>query len=355
MKGAWERSSTRARRRRTPAAAEVLRTRSSVILQRLPRLPAAVAGLGGGDTKILRCNWCRRHILVCAGWQDVHDQSVAGPGDRRSSRDGRTPGRRRHSATKKRNEPAAAGAGGSTERVAPGDPLRTGGQRRSTPERGEYRGINETFEVFPGSVLRRQEATWIVAAEIVETTAMGPDRPIRGDGSSMRAPSVRRTHFEPHFVPETGFVSAYERVTRGSLDTVERRRVPALIDAEAARQVFINEALVAERPRKPVPGGQSRASNAWRCSTGNSIWAATSSGFELLRRRIPSEIHNGLAFEAWRGRPGATFDPSHAGVDLLDPDVPVRTPTPSRLSPDRGLAVLSGIATNPRDDDGVTR
>ena len=110
-------------------------------------------------------------------------------------------------------------------------------------ERGEYRGLNGgTFEVFPGSILRRQEATWIVAAEIVETSKRWGRTcaRIRGEWLETVAPHlVRRTHFEPHFVADTGFVSAWERVTCGELDAVERRRVPfAPIDAEAAREVL---------------------------------------------------------------------------------------------------------------------
>ena len=42
-------------------------------------------------------------------------------------------------------------------------------------ETGDYRGITgTTFAIFPGSVLRRQDAPWIMAAEIVETSSAGP-------------------------------------------------------------------------------------------------------------------------------------------------------------------------------------
>ncbi|MEE2971995.1 MAG: DUF3418 domain-containing protein, partial [Planctomycetota bacterium] len=321
-------------------------------------------------------NWCRRHDLSfmrMREWQDVHDQLgelaleiIARRNredrNRERARDGRGRGPRTGRLPAVRDDPPS----GEVHRAVRAGRGANVGRRG---ERGESLGINGgTFEIFPGSVLRRQEATWIVAAEIVETTRRWARTcaRIRGDWIERVAPHlVRRTHFEPHFVPETGFVSAYERVTCGTLDTVERRRVPfAPIDAEGARQVFINEALVAERlaggSRFLTANQELRARLDALSDRGRAL--DLGGDFERVRRfyeaRIPPEIHNGPAFEAWR-RQAERRDPSILRMeesDLLDPDLarPDAAAYPDRLDVG-GMGVPLRYRHEPgREDDGVT-
>ena len=180
-------------------------------------------------------------------------------------------------------------------------------------EDGSYRGIGGgTFHIFPGSVLHRERPEWIVCAEIVETTKRWGRTcaRIRADWIERVAPHlVRRNHFEPHFVPETGFVCAYERVSCGELDPTERRRVPfAPIDPAAARQVFIQEALVGER----LTGDPSFLRH--NRETVESIRSASDRiredrlldedvrRFEFYDRHLPADVHNAGAFDSWRRR-----------------------------------------------------
>jgi len=118
---------------------------------------------------------------------------------------------------------------------------------------------------------------------------------------------VRRSQFEPHFVPETGFVSAWERVSCGELDTTERRRVPyAPIDAAAARDVFIQQALVAEQ--LPTDDDFLTANRELRerletlSDRGREVGliADDSRMFAFYDARLPGDVHNTGAFEAWR-------------------------------------------------------
>ncbi len=287
--------------------------------------------------------WCRRHDLSYVRlreWQEVHDQLanlsrdiLSGRSSSRSSRrsSGRpsdrpdfpdlpdapdhggdptgvvAAGRRettRVTIPKVRSNPPA----GAIHRAILSGLVANVGRRT---EDGEYRGLRGgTFQIFPGSVLRRQEPPWIMAAEIVETSRRWARTcaKIRGDWIERVAPHlIRCTHFEPHFVPDTGFVSAWERASCGELDTTDRRRVPyAPIDAAAARDVFIQEALVAEKiPTAAAFLDENRALRA-RLETlsdrGREVGLVADDArmFSFYDARIPADVHNVAAFEAWR-------------------------------------------------------
>jgi ATP-dependent helicase HrpA len=252
-------------------------------------------------------NWCRRNHLSAIRmreWQDVHDQ-LEGLAKEFLSRDER--GRKRSgriSLPEVRDDPPS----GAVHRSILAGFVSNIGRRTET---GEYQGITgTTFAIFPGSVLRRQEAPWIMAAEIVETSrrwARTVAR-IRADWVERVAPHlVRKSHYEPHFVPETGYVSAYERVVFGDLDLVEKREVPfAPIDGEGAREVFIQQALVAERlPGDPKFITRNRELREKLKRLGDrgreqGILADDAEQFAFYASRIPAEIHNAAALGAWR-------------------------------------------------------
>jgi ATP-dependent helicase HrpA len=262
--------------------------------------------------------WSRRHDLSFVRlreWQDVHDQLAElsreilnARSGRRRRKGGREEGDQRGRDGLKipevrRNPPA-----GAVHRAILSGLVANVGRRT---EDGDYRGLRGgTFQIFPGSVLRRQEPPWIMAAEIVETSRRWARTcaKIRGDWIERVAPHlVRRSHFEPHFVPETGFVSAWERVSCGELDTTERRRVPyAPIDATAARDVFIQQALVAEQ--LPIEASFVTENRALRekletlSDRGREVGlvADDSRMFAFYDARLPSDVHNVTAFEAWR-------------------------------------------------------
>ena len=305
--------------------------------------------------------WCRRNGLShvrMREWQDVRNQL----GELAREIMKRREGAKGHRVPDPREDPP----GGAIHRAILAGLVANVGRRG---ERGEYLGINGgTFEVFPGSVLRRQDAPWIVAAEIVETTRRWGRTcaRIRGDWIERVAPHlVRRTHFEPHFVAETGFVSAWERVTCGELDAVERRRVPyASIDAEAAREVFIQQGLVAEGMKtdaafmtenRELRDGLSALSDRGREA---GPLDEDAHAFRFYDGRIPAEVHNAAAFESWRRR-AERRDPSILRMkesDLRDPedDRPDAASYPDEI-PVGGVVIGLSYRHQPGDDaDGVT-
>ena len=114
----------------------------------------------------------------------------------------------------------------------------------------EYRGPRDrTFVLSPASAVKPSGVHWIVAAELVETTAVYAHvaariRPQWVERAALE--HVTREYFEPHFDPERGEVMALERVVLFGLTLVPRRRVRfAPVDPAAAREIFITEGLTA--------------------------------------------------------------------------------------------------------------
>ena len=127
-------------------------------------------------------------------------------------------------------------------------------------EGGEYlgaRGIR--FLIFPGSVLRKGTAKWVMAGELVETTRLYARAVARIEPEWIEPVAsrlVKREYFDPHWEKDRGMVVAFERVTLYGLTIVARRRVHfGPIDPRAAREIFIRGALVAgeyQTRRPPV-------------------------------------------------------------------------------------------------------
>ncbi|HBD10057.1 MAG TPA: ATP-dependent RNA helicase HrpA, partial [Syntrophobacteraceae bacterium] len=102
--------------------------------------------------------------------------------------------------------------------------------------------------IHPGSGLFNKAGSWIVAAEMVQTSRtyarlvanVEPDW-LEGLGRHL----CRHSYSDPHWEKNRGQVVAYERVTLYGLTIVERRKVNyARIQPEEARAVFIRSALI---------------------------------------------------------------------------------------------------------------
>ncbi len=109
------------------------------------------------------------------------------------------------------------------------------------------RGIK--FWRHPGAHLSKRPGRWIVAAELVETTRL------YGRGIAAIEPQwipplaghlLKKQLLEPHWEKKAAEVVALERATLYGIVIYNNRRVNyALVDAVAAREIFIREALVA--------------------------------------------------------------------------------------------------------------
>jgi ATP-dependent helicase HrpA len=116
-------------------------------------------------------------------------------------------------------------------------------------ERNLYLGTRGRQAVIhPGSGLFQKGGSWIVAAELVQTTRLyartvatiEPEW-VEELGSHL----ARRSYSEPHWEKRRGQVLAYERVTVYGLPVAERRKVNyGAVHPAEARAIFIRSALV---------------------------------------------------------------------------------------------------------------
>jgi ATP-dependent helicase HrpA len=107
-----------------------------------------------------------------------------------------------------------------------------------------------SFSIFPGSVLAGKSPRWIIAAEVVETSrvfarncAVIQPQWLEQLGAHL----LRTSCYDPWWDAHSGQVLAWQRATLYGLPVYEKRRARyAEFDPEHARQIFIEQALVAD-------------------------------------------------------------------------------------------------------------
>ena len=184
--------------------------------------------------------FCKRNFLSwqrMREWFDVHDQIR-----RQLSQGNKKKSTRFHANT----EPASYAA--IHQALASGF-LRNIGQRR---EKNRYLAAGgREIMLFPGSALYNRGGSWIVAAELVETSrlfartaAVIEQEWLERLGGDL----CRRSWSDPHWSRRAGQVVALERVTLFGLTIVAGRRVNYgrinRATRQEARQIFIRQALV---------------------------------------------------------------------------------------------------------------
>lgn len=116
---------------------------------------------------------------------------------------------------------------------------------------------NRKFYVFPGSGLFKKPPKWLMSAELVETSRLFARMNARIEPEWIEPLAqhlVKRSYFEPHFAANSGSVVADEQVTLFGLIIVPKRRVQyGPVDPEAARSIFIREALVNGQLKRKLP------------------------------------------------------------------------------------------------------
>ncbi|UTT40935.1 ATP-dependent RNA helicase HrpA [Glutamicibacter mishrai] len=113
----------------------------------------------------------------------------------------------------------------------------------------DYLGARGTrFAIFPGSGLFKKSPTWVMSAELVETSRLWArvNAAISPEWVEEVAPHLlMRTHSEPHWSKRTGSVMGYEKVTLFGLPIIPRRQFHYWrVDPQLARELFIRHALV---------------------------------------------------------------------------------------------------------------
>jgi ATP-dependent helicase HrpA len=116
-------------------------------------------------------------------------------------------------------------------------------------EKGEYQGSDQIkMFLWPGSGLQPYRPTWIVSAEIVETSRRFARCVAEIDAmwvETLAQHIVKRSYSDPHWSSKTQSAMVYERVTLFGLPIVIGRRVQlAPIDPTIARELLIEKGLV---------------------------------------------------------------------------------------------------------------
>ena len=119
----------------------------------------------------------------------------------------------------------------------------------SKEEKNVYLGArNMRFGIFPGSRLYKRKPKWLMAAEIVETSAIyartvAAIEPVWLEQQAQHL--LKHHYYEPFWEEKTGQVSAWSKVSLYGLVINARKKVNyGPIDPEVSQEIFIRDALV---------------------------------------------------------------------------------------------------------------
>ena len=117
------------------------------------------------------------------------------------------------------------------------------------PAKRDYLGARGArFALFPGSALARKQPSWVMVAELVETSRLWGRTAAKIDPlwvEPLAAHLIKRSYEEPHWERKRASVVALERATLYGLPVVAGRKVAyGEIDPELSRSLFIRRALV---------------------------------------------------------------------------------------------------------------
>ena len=165
------------------------------------------------------------------------------------------------------------------------------------------------FAVFPGSGLFKKPPSWVMVAELVETTRLWGRVAARIDPADVEPPAdhlVKRTYSEPRWDPRRGSVVATERVTLYGLPIVTDRTVQyGRIDPVLSRELFIRRALVegewetkhafVSENRRLVEEVEELEHRARR----RDILVDDEALFEFFDARVPADVVSAAGFDRW--------------------------------------------------------
>jgi ATP-dependent helicase HrpA len=174
----------------------------------------------------------------------------------------------------------------------------------------EYTGARGAkFAIFPGSVLARRGPTWVMVAELVETTRLWGRTAAAVDIRQVEPLAehlVTRSYGEPRWDRRRAAVVASERVTLYGLTIVQARTVQyGPIDPALARELFIRRALVEgdwdqrhafmhenEHRVEEVEALEARARR-------RDLLASEAARAAFFDARVPEDIVSGRHFDRW--------------------------------------------------------
>jgi ATP-dependent helicase HrpA len=175
--------------------------------------------------------------------------------------------------------------------------------------RTEYLGARGArFAIFPGSSLAKKPPSWVMVAELVETTRLWGRQAaaIRPDWIEPLAQHlVKRTYDEPRWDRKRASVVAKEKVTLYGLPVAERAVAYGRIDPAESRSLFIQRALVEgdwdtrhtfmEENRRRVEEVEALEERERR----RGLLVPDSVLRDFFDARLPAEIVSGAHFDRW--------------------------------------------------------
>jgi len=231
-----------------------------------------------------------------------------------------------------------------------------------------YTGARQsTFHIFPGSGLAKNPPHWLMSAELVETSCLfaRQNAYIEPEWIEMAAQHlVKRTYSEPRWNPKRGIVMADETVTLYGLVVHGARRVNyGPIDVEAARSIFIREALVAGNYRTQAAFfAHNRALIEEACALESKtrrqdVLVDDAALCQFFDEKLPASVRDHVTFEQWRKK----IDAQTPGLLRLTREDVFRSASTSAETEYPGEMLFNGIPLQLKycfspgsDDDGVT-
>jgi ATP-dependent helicase HrpA len=181
---------------------------------------------------------------------------------------------------------------------------------RDPRRRGEYQGARGArFGIFPGSALARRSPSWVMVAELVETSRLWGRTAARIQpewAEPLAEHLVKRSYDEPRWDRGRAAVVATERVTLYGLPIVAGRTVAyGRIDPALSRELFIRRALVEgdwdtrhaffHENRRLVEELEALEHRARR----RDLLVSDQALFDLYDARIPADVVSGAHFDRW--------------------------------------------------------
>ncbi|MDD5612252.1 MAG: ATP-dependent RNA helicase HrpA, partial [Gallionella sp.] len=178
-------------------------------------------------------------------------------------------------------------------------------------EGNEYMGARGIkFFIASNSVLAKKGSKWVVAGELVETHRLYARTVARIEPEWLEEVGshlIKRHYYDPHWEKKPAQVVAFERSTlHGLLLNAKKRVHYGPMNVPEAREVFIRQALVGgefetrapfyAHNRKLIAEIEALEHKSRRPD----VLVDDELIFAFYDSRIPSHIHNGAAFDAWR-------------------------------------------------------
>ena len=178
-------------------------------------------------------------------------------------------------------------------------------------EQYEYLGARGLkFFIFPGSGQHKVRPKWLMAAEQVETSKVYARTVARIEPEWVEACAqhlVKKNYYDPHWEKNAGRSGVYERTLLYGLTLQAKRKTPyENVDAKAAREMFINHALVNHDYHSNAPFYKANEKLLEEVGyiqhKGRRVDLVEDEQwlYEFYDKKLPAEVVNGITLDQWR-------------------------------------------------------